>query len=211
MERRQIVLPALGLLGVLALGVGLSAVILEQSGAPSMTFAECEAAGGEAWLVDLSHADICSSCAAYQACAREYNDYSDVCPECYGPCQACQEEYSLHESCPECYGPCQSCENTYLNDFDSEEERYRLCPACRVCDDCRAALEARRSSCPPCVSCEACKEENRRYTDIREVCPQVVACGECMEVNFPYPDACPGGREKVGEISDAAIWFQCCR
>ena len=214
MKRRQIVLPALGLVGVLGLvvlGAGLFAFTLRQNGVPQMTFAECEAAGGEAWRVDLFDPDICPSCAAYVACAREVNDYSEVCPECYGPCQECQEGYSLHESCPACYGPCQACQNDHLNEFESDEERYRSCPACKTCADCREALEEKRASCPPCVSCEACKEENRRYEDIRELCPEVASCSECMERNFPYPDGCPGGREKIGEISDAAIWFQCCR
>jgi hypothetical protein len=213
-KRRQIVLPVVGLVGVLGLlvlGAGLSVVALRRSGSPSMTFAECEAAGGEAWRVDVFDPDICPSCAAYEACAREVNDLRDVCPDCYGPCEECQEEYSLHESCPACYGPCQACQNEHLNDFESEAERYRLCPACKACDDCREALEVERSRCPPCVACEACRKENRRYTDIREVCPEVVSCSKCMERNFPYPDRCPGDREKIGEISDAAIWFQCCR
>jgi hypothetical protein len=214
MKRRLVVLPAPGLLivlGLLVLGAGLSAVYLRQDRARRMTFAECEEAGGEAWRVDLYHPDICPSCAVYEACAREVNDLRDVCPECYGPCQECQERYSVQESCPACYGPCQDCQNEYLHVFESEEGRYRLCPACKACDVCREEVEANRVACPLCVSCETCREENRRYTAIREVCPQVVACGACMERNFRYPDMCPGGREKLGEISDAAIWFLCCR
>jgi hypothetical protein len=57
---------------------------------------------------------------------------------------------------------------------------------------------------------QACEEENKGYSDIRDVCPQVVACTECLENNFPCRDRCPDGKEKIGEISDAAIWFQCC-
>lgn len=65
--------------------------------------------------------------------------------------------------------------------------------------------------CPACAEYLACQEENKGYSDIRDVCPQVTTCTDCMQANFPYPDACPDGREKVGEISDAAIWFQCCK
>jgi hypothetical protein len=194
--------------------LGLAAIVgssIRQRTPNQMTFEACAEAGGEAWRVDLFHPDICPSCAGYEACAREHNDYSDVCPECYGPCQACQDRYSLYEECPECYGPCQTCQNDYLNDFASEDERYRLCPECRTCDACREDLEAKRSNCPPCVACRECKEANTRETDIRDACPQIETCTECMNRNFPYPDACPDGREKVGEISDAAIWFQCCR
>lgn len=65
--------------------------------------------------------------------------------------------------------------------------------------------------CPSCAEYQACEEENRGASDIRDTCPQVVACSECLEVNFPNPGRCPDGRDKIGEISDAAIWFQCCR
>ena len=65
--------------------------------------------------------------------------------------------------------------------------------------------------CPACAEYEACKEKNKGAPDIRDVCPQVAACAKCMERNFPYPDRCPDGKEKIGEISDAAIWFQCCK
>ena len=65
--------------------------------------------------------------------------------------------------------------------------------------------------CPACAEYAACAEENRGYSDIREACPVVNPCAECMERNFPYPDRCPDGLQKIGEISDAAIWFQCCK
>jgi hypothetical protein len=65
--------------------------------------------------------------------------------------------------------------------------------------------------CSSCAEYRACAEENKGASDIRDVCPQGFACTECTESNFPYPDKCPDGREKVGEISDAAIWFQCCK
>lgn len=208
MKNRTVLLAAAVVLGSLVL---LTALGVRATQPRRMTFEACEEAGGEAWLVDLYHPDICPSCAAYQACAGEVNDYTDVCPECYGPCQACQEKYSVYQSCPECYGPCQECQNEYLSDFASEEERYRLCPTCMACDECREEINENRANCPPCVSCRACKEENKRYTDIADVCPQVVPCSECASENFPYANTCPGGKEKIGEISDAAIWFQCCR
>ena len=65
--------------------------------------------------------------------------------------------------------------------------------------------------CSSCAEYQACKAENKGSPDIREVCPQVIACTECLESNFPYPNNCPAGREKIGEISDAATWFQCCK
>lgn len=68
--------------------------------------------------------------------------------------------------------------------------------------------------CPDCAAlaaCEAQHSDRQAYPDLREVCPQMSACADCMEANFPYPKACPGGMEKLGEISDAAIWFLCCR
>ena len=125
MKKRIILL--LGLL-FLALGIGFIAFYLKQEQSQKITFEECEKAGGVAWLVDLDHPDICPSCAEYLECAREYNDYSELCPECYGDCLECQDQYSLFESCPECYGPCQSCQNEYLHVFESEAERYELCP-----------------------------------------------------------------------------------
>lgn len=65
--------------------------------------------------------------------------------------------------------------------------------------------------CPACTEYLVCEEQNKDAADIREVCPQVMACAECMDVNFPYSDTCPNGKQKIGEISDAAIWFQCCK
>jgi hypothetical protein len=196
---------------ILGLGIGITLFFLKFSSSRQISYKECENAGGVIWLVDLYHPDICPACAEYRACEMAYNDYREVCPECYGPCQECQEQYSLEDSCPECYGPCQACANQYLNDFESEEERDRLCPECKACEMCREDIDGKKISCPPCLSCNACKEENKRYSDIRDVCPQVVACSECMESNFPYPDRCPEGREKIGEVSDTAIWSQCCK
>lgn len=109
--------------GLLISGIGFAIYYIKIDNSRKLTFEECEKAGGVAWAVNLYHADICPSCAEYQVC----------------------------------------------------------------------------------------KEENNEYPDIREVCPQIIPCSECMEANFPYPDTCPDGREKVGEISDAAIWFQCCK
>ena len=197
--------------GILAIATIVAAINIRRNSFRELTFAQCEELGGVAWLVDLYHPDICPSCAEFRECQIEFNDYREECPECYGPCEACQDKYSLHESCPECYGPCQACENKYLHDFDSESERHELCPDCADCDACREAIEIKRSNCPPCIACNECKEENRRYTDIGDVCPQVIPCTECLERNAPYPDRCPGGREKIGVISDAAIWFQCCK
>jgi hypothetical protein len=65
--------------------------------------------------------------------------------------------------------------------------------------------------CASCADYRTCEAQNQGVSDIREVCPQVNACTECVAKNFPYPDRCPHGKEKIGEISDAAIWFQCCR
>jgi hypothetical protein len=110
-------------IGLLALGIGIATLYAKFNSSRKITFEECVHAGGTAWLVDLYHPDICSSCAEYQAC----------------------------------------------------------------------------------------EEKNKGYSDIRDVCPQVTACTECIESNFSYPDRCPDGRKKIGEISDAAIWFQCCK
>ncbi|MCJ7623238.1 MAG: hypothetical protein MUO76_07025 [Anaerolineaceae bacterium] len=190
----------------------LSTVILIQQNKPEkVTFEECEELGGVAWQVDLYHPDICPSCAEYRECENEYNDYSDVCPDCYDACPACQSSFSLYESCPECYGPCQTCQNSYLNDFENEAQRYTLCPECLKCDECREELNLAVMNCPACISCNECKQENKEYEDIEDVCPQINPCTECMGINSPYPDNCPDGREKIGEISDAATWFQCCK
>lgn len=198
-------------IGFLTLGIGFGIYYLKFDASRKITFEECTNAGGVVWAVDLYHPDICPSCAEYRACEMEYNDFREVCPECYGACQECQDQYSVEESCPECYGLCQACENKYLNDFESEEERYALCPECKACETCREQINIKRSTCAPCISCNRCKEKNKKYWDIGEVCPQVIPCAECMDTNFPYPDTCPEGRGKIGEIWDAAIWFQCCK
>ena len=65
--------------------------------------------------------------------------------------------------------------------------------------------------CSACAEYQACEEKNKGASDIRDVCPEIAACAECAESNFPYPNKCPDGKEKIGEISDAAIWFQCCK
>jgi hypothetical protein len=64
--------------------------------------------------------------------------------------------------------------------------------------------------CPTCAEYADCLEEHPQAEDIRQVCPSTIPCGECMEANFPYPDRCPGDREVIGQISDAATWFLCC-
>jgi hypothetical protein len=198
-------------LSLLTLVIAFTVIYMRRNDALEITFAECERMGGVAWQVDLYHPEICSSCAEYRECETEYSDYSEVCPECYAACPECQDRFSLYESCPECYGPCQACQNEYLNEFENEEERYSLCPECEVCDSCREELNLKIFNCPPCISCNECKEENKRYTNIGDVCPQVFACAECMERTGTYPDTCPDGRKKIGEISDAATWFQCCK
>jgi hypothetical protein len=59
--------------------------------------------------------------------------------------------------------------------------------------------------CPSCQSYTAC------FTDSGDPdCAPSQACADCLEANFPYPRRCPGSAEKLGEISDAAIWFLCC-
>jgi len=65
--------------------------------------------------------------------------------------------------------------------------------------------------CPACAEYGACAEKNRGAADMSEACPQVIPCAACAERNFPYPDRCPDGLQKIGEISDAEIWFQCCK
>ena len=209
MTKRRIVF--ISVLGILTLTLILMAVCIRQNESQEMTFAECEQMGGVAWRVDLYNPEICPSCAEYRECEIEYTDYSGVCPECYGACQECEDQYFLYDSCPECYGPCQACQNEYLNDFESEDERFELCPDCEVCDSCREELNINRMNCPPCIACNECKEENKKYINIGDVCPQLFPCAECMERAGAYPDSCPDGRKKIGEISDAAIWFQCCK
>jgi hypothetical protein len=34
---------------------------------------------------------------------------------------------------------------------------------------------------------------------------------ECLQKYYPIPDKCPFGKEIIGEILDAAIWFQYCK
>lgn len=208
MKRKRLILFLV--IGVLVLGVGYAVLYMRNK--PRMfTFEECESMGGEAWLVDIYHPDICPACAEYRACELVYNDYSEVCPECYEACPACQDSYP-YDSCHEdYYDSCRNCENEYLHDFEDDEEKYRLCPTCEDYKNCREEITSKRKNCPPCIACEECKEKNKKYTDIGEVCPQVTPCGECMSDNFPYPDQCPGGKESVGEISDAATWFLCCK
>ena len=65
--------------------------------------------------------------------------------------------------------------------------------------------------CPSCAEYFACEQENSGAPDIREVCPQAFACTDCLSKNFPYPNKCPDGKKKIGEISDAETWFQCCK
>lgn len=196
---------------VLVAAVIFTTVNIRKNKSQELTFAACTERGGTAWQVDLYHPQICSSCAEFRECEIEYNDLSEECPECYGACQACQDQYSVYESCPECYGACQACQNKYLNQFESEAQRYELCPECETCNTCREEIEIKRSSCPACLSCNECRDENKSYTDIGDVCPQIVACTDCMNSNFPYPDRCPDGKESIGEITDAATWFLCCK
>lgn len=65
--------------------------------------------------------------------------------------------------------------------------------------------------CSSCADYQECRQQNQGISDIRQVCPQVVACTECQDRSFPYPNKCPGGKDKIGEITDAEIWFQCCQ
>lgn len=206
-KKRLLIISAVIILMVAA----VFAILHFREQAQWVTFAKCEEAGGTAWPVDLFHPDICPDCAAYRECESFYNELTEECPMCYGPCQECQEQYNWLESCPECNTTCRECENKYLHDFKNEEERYQLCPDCKVCEDCREEINAKMRACPPCIECEQCKEAKKKYDDIREVCPEVVPCGECMEEMGMYPDKCPGGLEKIGNISDAAMWFTCCK
>jgi hypothetical protein len=198
-------------ISILVFAIIFTIIFKRQYNSQKITFAECEIFGGTAWLVDRYHPDICPSCAEYLACEIEFNDYSEACPDCYGPCQTCQDEYSLYESCPSCYGPCQECQNKYFNDFKNDEERIKLCPECEICDNCREELNLKIMNCTACISCNTCKEKNKKYSNISDVCPQTLSCAACMESTGIYPDRCPDGMEKIGEISDAAIWFQCCK
>lgn len=176
-----------------------------------LTFNKCEKRGGTAWAVDLFHPDICPACAVYRQCESYYNDYTNECPVCYGPCQECQAHYNWLESCPQCNTTCRECENQHLHDFKDEEERFRLCPDCQVCDECREEINEKIRACQPCIECEQCKEANKKYEDIQEVCPEIFPCMDCMEEMGLYPDKCPGGMAKIGNISDAAMWFMCCK
>ena len=99
---------------LLILATALLLIYWQVNTTPQITFDECASNGGEAWLVDLYHPDICPACAQYRACTNDCDSY-------------------------------------------------------------------------------------------------LPACTACLEQNFPYPDICPAGKEKIGEITDAAIWFQCCR
>jgi hypothetical protein len=102
--------------GLFVVGFGITFLILRDNNSRKITFNECEKAGGEAWLVDLSHPDIC--------------------PECGG---------------------------------------------------------------------------QQMNADEKVIGSLSISCTECLQNNFPYPDKCPDGKEKIGEITDAAIWFQCCK
>ena len=105
--------------------------------------------------------------------------------------------------CPSC-AEYRECEAEYSDYSD-------VCPECEVCNTCREELNVDIMSCPACVSCDECKEENRKTTLISDVCPQFYSCNECMERNGPFPDKCPDGKRNVGQITDAATWFQCCQ
>jgi hypothetical protein len=59
--------------------------------------------------------------------------------------------------------------------------------------------------CPACQAYLSCSIDSGNPD-----CIPTQACAECLEANFPYPARCPGSAEKLGEISDAAIWFLCC-
>jgi hypothetical protein len=65
--------------------------------------------------------------------------------------------------------------------------------------------------CPDCNTYHECVEKNGDHPNIFELCPQVTTCSDCLSSNHPYPDKCPDGKQKIGEIMDAAIWFQCCK
>lgn len=65
--------------------------------------------------------------------------------------------------------------------------------------------------CPQCTNYFDCLEKKENAGNTNMVCYAEEDCGQCIEKNFPYPEKCPGGQEKLAEISDAAIWFLCCR
>jgi len=73
MKKRIVMIIGIGFLG---LGIGFTIFHLTSYSTRKITFEECEHAGGTAWLVDLYHPDICSACAEYQECLKEYNDLS---------------------------------------------------------------------------------------------------------------------------------------
>jgi len=61
--------------------------------------------------------------------------------------------------------------------------------------------------CPTCKTCYNCGEDSQDFTN----CPNCESCFTCMEENQPYSEKCLDGMKKIAEISDAAIWFQCCK
>lgn len=65
--------------------------------------------------------------------------------------------------------------------------------------------------CPECVEYYDCYEKYQNVYNLEKFCPSLKDCEKCMENNFPYPQACPDQNEKIGDISDAAIWFICCK
>jgi len=65
--------------------------------------------------------------------------------------------------------------------------------------------------CPDCKDFYDCLKNHSNQKNIDEACPQNKNCSKCVGENFPYPDKCPGEKEKLGEISDAATWFLCCK
>jgi len=61
--------------------------------------------------------------------------------------------------------------------------------------------------CPTCKSCYECGEDSKNFTN----CPNCESCSTCMGENYPYSENCPNGMKYISGISDAAIWFQCCK
>lgn len=179
----------------------------------TMTFAQCEEAGGIAWRVDSLHPDICPECSEYYRCFYQYGDYSGVCPECGAPCEACRNrvKQSLQENYKHNYLQCQKCKTSHGHQFESDEEKNKLCPQCQDYEVKRDRLVQEIQNCPPCLACKKCQDE--KYEELKRECPSMShECAQCsMEDNSPYSDICPGGKKKIAEISDAAISFQCCK
>ena len=192
---------------ILMVIVAIAVFTLQYQNQPKkMSFTECEEARGTVWQVNLNHPDICPTCAIYSKCYEKYNNYSDVCPICDKKQKECYEE-SLNKVCP--YDNCRICKNKYFHDFKDDAEMFKLCPDCKYYEDCKNDYNEKLSEC--LKPCSVCKENNKKYEDTKEVYPNTESCMMCKNEHSSYPNKCPGGMKKIAEISDASLWFQCCK